>query len=297
VELRRLEHFVAVAEEGSFTRAARRVHLVQSALSVSVRGLEKELGVRLFERSTHDVQLTDVGRVFLPEARATLAAAAAALDAVQATVGGMRGTLRIGIMQSMLAVDLASILARFRDERPGVELQLRPAHGGSLKLSREVESGELDVAFVSVTGHAFTGVELTSLASEPLLLAVPVGHPLAGQAAVTIPELDGQIFVETPVGWGTRLVGDRAFADAHVNRSISVEVADLATVVELVRAGLGLGLIPQSVARLSDRVEFVPLDPPLEWETALAFSTKRKASAAAQAFEDLVLDMTGPGDL
>ncbi|GAA3315563.1 LysR family transcriptional regulator [Arthrobacter ramosus] len=297
MELRRLGHFVAVAEEGSFTRAARRVHLVQSALSVSVRGLEKELGVRLFERSTHDVQLTDVGRVFLPEARATLAAAAAALDAVQATVGGLRGTLRIGIMQSMLAVDLASILARFRDERPGVELRLRPARGGSLKLSREVESGELDVAFVSVAGHAFAGVELTSLAREPLLLAVPVGHPLAGQAAVTIPELDRQIFVEAPVGWGTRFVADRAFADAHVNRSISVEVADLATVVELVRAGLGLGLIPQSVARLSDRVEFVPLDPPLEWEIALAVSTKRRASAAGQAFEDLVLDMTGSGGL
>ena len=297
MELRRLEHFIAVAEEGSFTRAARRVHLVQSALSVSVRGLEKELGVRLFERSTHNVNLTDAGKVFLPEARATLAAAAAALDAVQATVGGMRGTLRIGIMQSMLAVDLASILARFRDERPGVELRLRPARGGSLKLSREVESGELDLAFVSVAGHAFTGVELSSLASEPLLLAVPVGHPLAGHAAVTIPELDGQIFVEAPVGWGTRFVADRAFADAHVNRSISVEVADLATVVELVRAGLGLGLIPQSVARLSDRVEFVPLDPPLEWEIALAVSTKRRASAAAQAFEDLVLDMTGSGGL
>jgi DNA-binding transcriptional LysR family regulator len=294
VELRRLEHFLAVAEEGSFTRAARRVHLVQSALSVSVRGLEKELGVRLFERSTRDVHLTDAGRVFLPEARATLAAAAAALDAVQATVGGMRGTLRVGIMQSMLAVDLAAILARFRNERPGVELQLRPARGGSLKLSQEVESGELDVAFVSVSGNAFNG-GLTSLASEPLLLAVPVGHPLAGRAAVTIPELDGQTFVETPVGWGTRLVADRAFADAHVDRSISVEVADLATVVELVRAGLGLGLIPQSVARLSDRVEFVPLDPPLVWEIALAFSTKRRASAAAQAFEDLVLDMTGAG--
>ncbi|MCU1557183.1 MAG: LysR family transcriptional regulator [Microbacteriaceae bacterium] len=293
MELRRLEHFVAVAEEGSFTRAARRVHLVQSALSVSVRGLERELGVPLFERTTHDVRLTDVGRVFLPEARATLAAAAAALDAVQATVGGMRGTLRIGIMQSMLAVDLASILAWFRDERPGVDLQPRPARGGSVELGRGVESGELDMAFVSGAGHTFTGVEFTRLASEPLLLAVPAGHPLGGNAAVTIPDLAGQIFVETPVGWGTRLVADRAFAAAHVDRSISVEVADLTTVVELVRAGLGLGLIPQSIARRSDRVDFVPLDPPVEWEIALAFPTRRRTSAAALAFVDLVLEMTG----
>lgn len=293
VELRRLEHFVAVAEEGSFTRAARRVHLVQSALSVSVRALERELGVLLFERTTHGVRLTDVGRVFLPEARATLAAAAAALDAVQATVGGMRGTLRIGIMQSMLAVDLASILARFRDERPGVALQPRPARGGSLELGRDVESGELDLAFVSVAGHSFTGVELTPLTSEPLLLAVPAGHPIAGRSAVSILDLDGQVFVEVPGGWGTRMAADRAFAAARVDRPISVEVADLATVVELVRAGVGLGLIPQSIARQSDRVEFVPLDPPVEWEIALAFSTKRRAAAAALAFVDLVLEMTG----
>jgi DNA-binding transcriptional LysR family regulator len=292
VELRRLTHFVAVAEEASFTRAARRVHLVQSALSVSVRALEKELGVLLFRRSTHDVQLTDVGRVFLPEARATLAAAAAALDAVQATVGGMRGTLTIGIMQSMLTVDLAAILARFREERPGVELQPRPARGGSLELARGVASGELDAAFVSVANTAFTGVELTSLASEPLLLAVPVGHALAQRRAVTIPELGGQTFVEAPAGWGTRLVADQAFADAHVDRSISVEVADLPTLVELVRAGLGIGMVPQSVARLSGGVEFVPLDPPLEWEIALAVPTRRGGSAATKAFIDLVLDMT-----
>ena len=292
MELRRLTHFVAVAEEGSFTRAARRVHLVQSALSVSVRALEKELGVMLFQRSTHDVQLTDAGRVLLPEARATLAAATAAMDAVQSTVGGMRGRLTIGIMQSMLTVDLASILARFRAERPGVELQPKPAQGGSQELVRDVASGQLDVAFVSAPNTAFAGVELIPLSSEPLLLAVPAGHALARRTAVTIPELGGQTFVEAPAGWGTRLVADQAFSNAHVNRSISVEVADIPTLVELVRAGLGIGMVPQSVARLSDRVEFVPLDPPLEWEVALAVPTRRVASAATKAFLELVLDMT-----
>jgi len=106
VELRHLEHFVAVAEERSFTRAASRVHLVQSALSVSVQSLERELDTRLFERTTHQVALTDAGQALLPEARRTLGAAAAARSAVTDANEGMRGTLRLGLMQSLTLVDV-----------------------------------------------------------------------------------------------------------------------------------------------------------------------------------------------
>src|SRR5579859_2695158 len=105
MELRQLEHFVAVAEERSFTRAAARLHLVQSTLSVSIKSLERELGGRLFDRTTHRVTLTDAGQALLAEARNALAAVDAARDAVAAAHGGLRGTVRVGIMRSLTLVD------------------------------------------------------------------------------------------------------------------------------------------------------------------------------------------------
>src|SRR4051812_50109542 len=98
MELRHLATFAAVAEEGSFTRAAGRLHVVQSAVSSGVRALERELGVTLFDRTTHRVQLSEAGRALLPEARRTLAAAAAARDAVDQLRGGLRGPGRVGVM-------------------------------------------------------------------------------------------------------------------------------------------------------------------------------------------------------
>src|ERR1700757_1892545 len=115
MELRQLAVFVAVAEEGSFTRAADRLHVVQSAVSAAVRNLERELGARLFDRSTHRVELTDAGGALLPEARATLAAAQAARDAVDEARGGLRGTVVLGTMQAqgMRAIDIAGVLSTF----------------------------------------------------------------------------------------------------------------------------------------------------------------------------------------
>src|ERR671936_574108 len=108
MELRHLATFVAVAEEGGFTRAADRLHVVQSAASAGVRTLERELGATLFDRTTHQVTLTDAGRALLPEARAALAAARAAREAVDEVRGGLRGTVTLGIMQAhaLGAVDI-----------------------------------------------------------------------------------------------------------------------------------------------------------------------------------------------
>ncbi|MCU1577141.1 MAG: hypothetical protein JWP70_1845 [Leifsonia sp.] len=288
MELRRLEHFVAVAEEQSFTRASQRIHLVQSALSVSIKALEAELGAPLFERTTHRVELTDAGIALLPEARATLAAAQGARDAVDAVAGGLRGTLRIGIMQSVTAFDLAALLVQFHRERPGVELKPRPTRGGTMALVQDVASGELDLAFVSVPGRKHPGVTLTPLVTEPILLAVPPGHRLESREFVTLQDVAGETFVEVPSGWGTRLRTDQALAQAGVERVVGVEVADLSTLAELVRAGLGLGFLPESTLIGANRVNLVSLEPKLMWEVSLAVPSTRRPSAAALAFLQLV---------
>lgn len=288
MELRTLGHFIAVAEERSFTRASLRVHIVQSALSASIKSLEREFGTPLFDRSTHGVGLTDAGRALLDEARMTLAAAQAARDAVDAVTGGLRGRIDVGIMQSLSMIDLASTIALFRKEHPNVELRPRPTRGGSAELERDVISGALDLAFVSLPAAPHQALTLTHLGSEPILLAIPPGHRLSWQDTVSLEELAGETFVEPPVGWGTRRITDRALIGAGVERRISVEVADLWTLLELVRAGLGFGFVPASAVRFALGIHVASVSPELRWDISLGVPSARRSSAATRAFVELV---------
>jgi DNA-binding transcriptional LysR family regulator len=295
MELRQLEHFVAVAEERSFTRASRQVHLGQSALSVSVRSLERDLGTRLFDRTTHAVQLTDAGRALLPEARRTLEAASAARTAVVKAEDGMRGTLRLGLMQSLSIVDVAGLLARYHRERPEVEIRPRPARGGSQSLADDVRSGDLDAAFVSVGGFRGQGLSSSVLASEPLLLICPADHPFFPQGSVTLESIEHEPFIDFPAGWGIRRVADQLFASVGLEREITVEVPDVSTVLALVRAGLGITLMPLSMIGLSKELRIVRLQSTATFEVSFVVSCDRPLSPVTQAFVDLVNDEYGNG--
>lgn len=290
MELRHLENFVAVAEEGSFTRAASRVHLVQSALSVSIQSLERELAARLFERTTHRVALTDAGQALLPEARRTLEAAAAARSAVVDANEGMRGTLRLGLMQSLTLVDVAGLIARFHRERPLVTIQPRPATGGSASLAEEVGRGTLDVAFIATGGPSVRNVSVRALAAEPLLLVCPRGHHLDRRKVVTPEAIRNETFVEFVPGWGIRAVVDRLFAAARIDRAISVEVPDVSTFSALVRAGLGIGFLTGSILGATDELVGIKVRPAVTFEVGLAVPSVGPLSRVTKAFVDLVDD-------
>jgi DNA-binding transcriptional LysR family regulator len=290
MELRQLEHFLAVAEERSFTRASEKVHLGQSALSVSVRNLERDLGTRLFDRTTHEVKLTDAGRALLPEARRTLDAAVGARAAVAKVEDGMQGTLRLGLMQSLSIVDVAGLIARFHRDRPDVEIRPRPARGGSQSLAEEVRNGELDAAFVTVGGMRHQGLSSVVLASEPLHLACKADHPAAKRKVVTLASLEHDTFVDFPTGWGVRTVADQLFASAGLVRSISIEVPDISTVLALVRAGLGITLMPRSMIDSSKELRCVQLQPTASFEVGFVVARDRPLSPVARAFVDLVND-------
>jgi DNA-binding transcriptional LysR family regulator len=287
MELRHLEHFVAVAEEQNFTRAARRLHLVQSALSVSIRSLERELGIQLFERTTREVRLTDAGRVLLPEARRTLDAAASAQAAVFGAQAGLRGTLRLGMMQVVDVVDVGSLIARFHRERPLVDIRPRTAPGGSAALLSEVRHGTLDAAFAAVSGADQPGLTATTLSSEPVLLACLPDHPLARRAVVSVSELTDEPFVDYAPGWGTRTVADQLFAKAGVERSIDIEVPDGSVHTSLVRAGLGLAILPESMI-VNAGLTGVPLRPAVTFSVAFVVAAERPLSPVTRAFADLV---------
>ena len=287
MELRHLEHFVAVAEEQSFTRAGRRLHLVQSALSVSIRALERELETALFERTTREVRLTDAGRILLPEARRTLDAAATAQAAVLGAQEGLRGTLRLGMMQLIRLVDVGALIGRFHRDRPLVEIRPRAAPGGSAALISDVRRGLLDAAFVAVSAAERPGLTVTTLASEPVLLACPPDHPLARRAAVSVSELAEEPFVDFTPGWGTRTLADQLFARAGVERTIGIEVSDGSIHAALVRGGLGLAILPRSMAAEAG-LAAVPLRPAITFSMAFVVPSDRPLSPVTEAFAALV---------
>jgi DNA-binding transcriptional LysR family regulator len=287
VEVRQIEYFVAVAEERHFTRAAQRMHVAQSGLSASIRSLEKELGAALFVRNTRRVELTDAGRALLVEARHTLTTLAAAKDAVAAVQGLLRGTLSVGTLQCLGAVDLLPVLARFHAAHPGVEIQLR--QGGSTELIDRVRTGDLDLALVSVPAEGAPGVSFDPLAEEELILACAPDHPLAQRAEVGLDELRGETFVDFCPGWVSRDTTDRALAAADVSRRVGLEVNDVHSLLDLVGNGLGVAILPGNFVHKGSRARFVPLtgDAPV-WETAIVTPASHSAAAS------VLLDMVAP---
>ena len=290
VELRQLSTFVAVAEEGSFTRAADRLHVVQSAVSAGIRNLERELDAQLFDRSTHSVELTDAGRALLPEARATLTAAAVARDAVDAVRGGVRGTVTLGTMQAqgMRSIDVAGLLADFRSEHPLVQVRVRHAAGGSGEMVAQVREGRLDLAFVAIPGVSVPpGVELRPLASEPISVAVAAGHPLAARASLRLSDLVDEEMVEFPEGWGIRASNDQAFSAAGLSRRIAYEVNDTASVLDFVSHGLAIGMVPGSMAESVAGIQVIAIEGEApQFRTGVASPTNRRLTAAAEALLD-----------
>jgi DNA-binding transcriptional LysR family regulator len=287
VELRHLEHFVVLAEELNFTKAAGRLSLVQSALSVSIRNLEKDLDVTLFTRTGRGVRLSREGEALLPAARRVLRDVEAARDTVAAVRNVVRGRIRIGMMQSLALINTGELFATFHREHPGVVIEPWHAPGGSAVLADRVRQGELDLAFAWQSLTSARGLRVAELAVEPFVLAMPANHRLA-ETAQSIEELDSEAFIDFPEGWGARTLTDQAFLRAGVQRKIVVEVADIMMGAELVRAGFGVAVMPRSqVARMQGLVSRLVSGLP-QWGVSLLAPDNRPLTAAAAAFADLV---------
>ncbi|GAA4587850.1 LysR family transcriptional regulator [Planotetraspora phitsanulokensis] len=289
MELRHLAAFIAVAEEGGFTRAGERLHLVQSAVSAAVRNLERELGVTLFERTTHMVELTDTGRLLLAEARRTLSAAEAMRGVVDQLSGGLRGTVRLGVMQSQRPpwVSVPRLLAGFREEYPGVNVELRC--GASAEHARDLREGRLDLAFVALPAGAARTLTLTPIASQVMRLVCPREHWAAGRDDVELHELADEAFADSPVNWGSRIVVDRAFEAAGVERKVHYEVGDMSSIVDFVHYGLAVAVLPPSVVDEAADVCLVSISEHAPvFATSIAAPADRELTPAALALFEAI---------
>jgi DNA-binding transcriptional LysR family regulator len=296
MELRQLEYYVAVAEELSFSQGARRVHVVQSAVSTAVAKLERELGAALVDRSRPRVGLTPAGAAFLAEARATLSAARRAKDSVVGFHGQLSGSVDVGTMMSSGPIDLPEALGRFHRAHPLVSVRLRQNVSGSAGHLAAIAEGSLDVALVAAPNAApASGVRLHVLAEEPLVFLCWPDHHLAGRDPVALTGLAGEVFVRFASGWGIRHRVDHALAGAGVDPVAPYEVADYATAAGLVHHRLGTTLMPRTAAAQFPELRAIPVTPATTWQLCLATAAGRRLSPAAAALAETLTGAT-PAD-
>lgn len=249
MELQQLRYVVEVAETSSFTRAAERCFVTQSALSHQIAALERELGRRLFVRSTRSVRLSEAGEAFVEHARTALRAAEQAKEDAAAVDGMVVGTLRIGVIPTLTAVDLPAALVAYRGAHPlsRVELQV----GNSDVLMARLRQDELDVALLGLRdGIDPVGVASRVLSHHRLVAVFPRGHELAGVGAIELADLTGLTFADFPAATSGRAQSDAAFASAGLTRDVAFEADSAGLILGLVEAGLAVTLLaPGTVER------------------------------------------------
>ncbi|MFJ3617936.1 LysR family transcriptional regulator [Streptomyces iakyrus] len=248
MDLQQMRYVVAVAETRNFTRAAERCFVVQSSLSHRIAGLERELGTKLFARSSRRVELTPAGSAFVAAARECLAAAdRAAADAAAAT-GSVRGRLAVGVIVTTAAVDVPELLQRYRARHPEVRVALRS--GRSDELAAAVRDGDLDIAFLGMPeSERPSGVECVALARDEHVLVVPAGHRLAGASRVSLWDIAEETFVDFVSGTPARAQSDQAFAAAGLVRDVAYEAGVVELITRLTARGLGIALLPSAFIR------------------------------------------------
>lgn len=265
MELRHLRYFVAVAEERHFGRAAERLRMAQPPLSQQIQALEAELGARLFDRNRRKVELTAAGTALLPEARDILARAADLGRLARAAAGGEAGRLDIAFTGSVPFTDvMPRILRAFRLRYPDVRVSLREMSTGSQ--IEALAEGKLDIGFARPASDTLpAGVAGRRILREPLVLALPSDHPMAGRDRLSMAQVAGEGLVMNPRHIGTGLYDkiNQLCQAAGFTPRIAVEAHQMSTMIRLVSAGLGMAVVPQAMCRVGfDGVVFAAIDDP-----------------------------------
>lgn len=243
MELQQFRYAVAVAEEGSFTRAAAKCFVVQSALSHQIKRLEEELGVVLFNRTSRRVELTSSGEAFVAAARASLVAAERAAVDAAAAAGQVRGRLSVGVIPTVTAIDVSAALQAFREAHPQVHIVLQVA--GSEQLESAIVRGEIDVGLLGLPENRQPrGVAWRRLGSDRLVAVVSREHALAGRPEITLSDLAQETFADFPTGTPARDESDLAFAAAGIHREVAFESMATDLTVDLIRHNLAVTLLP-----------------------------------------------------
>jgi DNA-binding transcriptional LysR family regulator len=295
VEIRQLKAFVAIAESGTFTAGATRVHVTQAAVSMQIRQLETEVGAKLFIRAPRNVILTEAGEKLLERARHILREHDAALEEIAELAGAKRGRLRIGSASAGVTSDLLPrILKEMRKRHANADISV--ASGTSESLVQQILAGEIDIAFVSLPVEA-RGVHTERLNEDQLVAIASPRHPLARQRTISSYALAGEKLILGERGGNTRRLIDEFFVQAGVKPAVAMELSRQAAIKRMVEEDMGVGIIPlQSVKEEVEKGKLVRWwieGAQINWELGLARLAGGYESPILQTFVRLCLKYFG----
>src|SRR5580704_11433681 len=282
MELHQLRYFCAVAETGSFSRAAELSHVSQPSLSQQIMKLEDELGARLFDRLGRSVRLTDLGKTFLPRARAVLRELEAARGDVVERKDSISGLITVGVIPTVAPYFLPSRLTSFSRKFPQAELivveEITPV------LLDRLRASTIDVAILAlpIRGHEF---ETTPLLTERLFAALPKNHKLAKRRSLSLKDLRSEPFLLLRDGHCFRDTAVAACDRARLHPQIIFESGQFSSLLSMVGAGMGVSIVPEMAIDKKLRCRFVRLDDPAAVRTIGAVLLRgRSLSRAHHAF-------------
>jgi len=282
MELHQLRYFCAVADSGSFSRAAEHSHVSQPSLSQQILKLEAELGARLFDRLGRSVRLTEVGKAFLPRALSVLRELEAARSEVVESKESVSGQVSVGVIPTVSPYFLPPVLAAFAKLFPKAAVtvleEITPV------LLERLRAGSIDIAVLAlpVRGHEF---EASPLVTERLFAALPKNHRLARNSSIALRELRKEPFLLLRDGHCFRENAVAACDRARVSPQVVFESGQFSSLLGLVGAGVGVSLVPAMAVDRRAKVRFVRISDPAAARTIGALTLRgRSVSRANRAF-------------
>jgi DNA-binding transcriptional LysR family regulator len=294
MELRQIHSFLSIAETLHFGRSAELIHLSQPALSLRIRALEEEVGVRLFERNRRKTTLTAAGVAFRDDAARALSQLEQAIRRARLAASGKLGLLRIGFVSTAGSEIVPDIVRQFRKSNPDVQFSLRNIL--TAEQVQMLESGALDVGFLRVPIGEHSALDLATVHREPFVLVVPSSHKLAKRKRVRLREVAGEEFVmyERTYAPGFHDLIFGILRDAGIAPNVSQTAAEIPFLISLVASGMGITIVPASVVKhsVASVVACGILDRIPKVEIAIAVS-KRFRTAVVDNFRSFALKTLG----
>lgn len=278
----------------SFSRAAERANVVQSALSTSISKLEHELGVQLFDRSRQRIRLTSAGQEFRDRAAEVLRAAQIAKESVLESGASISGTVDFGLLVSWGPLDYVTALGDFAAENPRVRLRSHLSQTGSWAYLPALLEGSLDLALISAPQRFPPQLQMNLLFEDPLTFVCRPDHALVGRRTVDMADLAHDALVGFPPGFGLRSVVDDAFHAVGLEVPTRHELTlGFPEISELVRRGVGSAIVPDSEARRIPELCRIELEEPVLWRVYLASRPSKDLGRASARLAEIIMNSPG----
>ncbi|BFM10467.1 LysR family transcriptional regulator [Simiduia litorea] len=293
MDLRQLKVFIQVVESGSFTRAAEKLHIAQSAISVSVQKLEHELGLTLFDRAERRPRLTAEGEVLFSRARKLVEEFQKTQQEMRELSGGERGTVRLGTSAMLGSYYLPEQVIAFRQRYPHINFQV--VGEGTSRAQTQLIAGEIDMAMVNLVNLP-AELEAFPLVTESVVACVASSHPLAKQKTITFEQFAREPLALYGAGYYLRELVDQQSKLVQVKPNIVLETNILRLMTSLVMAKGAVGFVLERVVKEEAKLKAIGFDKPLTLSLGIAWRKDSYLSVANKRFADFLVEQIQRGD-